>query len=221
MKILDKLHIEQPPTIREEVYKYLRRRILTGEIAPTERLIEVKLSDEIGTSRTPIREALHKLEMEKLVKSIPRVGYVVNEISKEEVEEFCEIRLALETLAAKWASTKITAKDLKRLERNILLADKHIKKNEMERVVELDTEFHDTICKASGSTRIEEMSQNFRDYMLRFRMKGLCVTEIAQRSNEGHQRILSAIKNRDMNGIEAAVSFHLNRTKKDLIELVS
>ena len=93
MAILDKIRLEQPPTIREEVYIYLRRKILAGEFNNDERLIEAKLAEEIGTSRTPVREALHKLEMENLVQSIPRVGYVVNEINDEEIEEILEISL--------------------------------------------------------------------------------------------------------------------------------
>ena len=129
MTILDDMSIKSPPTIREEVYKYLREKVLAGEVGPGDRLIETKLAEEINTSRTPVREALHKLEMERLIRSIPRVGYVVRDITEEEVEEICEIRLALETLAVKWASAKITSKEVKRLEKIIALTDNHIMKS--------------------------------------------------------------------------------------------
>ena len=218
--MMNKFMIPNYLTIREEVYKYIRRAILLGEIRPGERLIEAKLSKEIGTSRTPIREALHKLEMENLIYSIPRVGYVVKDITEEEVEEICEIRIALETLAATWASAHITQQELDRLNQTILLTEKHIRKNEMEEVIKLDSEFHEILCKASKSQRIEEISQSLRDHMLKFRIKALCVPEIAYRSNEGHRRILQAVKKRDTNKIEEAVRFHLNRTKKDVTNVI-
>jgi DNA-binding GntR family transcriptional regulator len=221
MRILEQIDIKRPPTIREEVFKHLRKKILTGEIRPGDRLIESKLADEIRISRTPIREALHNLEKEKLIQSIPRVGYVVREISRDEVEEICEIRASLETLAAKWAAAQITATELRRLERNIQQTAKSIEKNDTRAVVRLDTEFHDIICSASKSPRIEEISQTLRDHMLRFRMKGLCIPEIAYRSNEGHRRILQAIKSGDPQEIESAVSFHLNSTKKNVTEILS
>jgi DNA-binding GntR family transcriptional regulator len=217
--VLQKLIIQNYPTIREQVYDHIRRAILSGEIASDERLVEGKLSEELGTSRTPIREALHKLEMEKLVRPIPRVGYVVREITEEEIEEICEIRAALETLAAKWASTKITPKELARLERIVLMTDKHIERNETQVVVDLDTEFHDILCRAGKSRRLEEISQSLRDHMLKFRIKGLCFPEIARRSNEGHRHILQAIKSKNRKKIESAVRFHLGRTKDDVTKL--
>ena len=220
MKIMGKIQVKRPPTIREEVYKYLRRKILTGDAPPGTRLVESKLAEEISTSRTPVREALHTLEMEKLIESNPRVGYVVRKITVDEVEEICEIRLALESLATKWASEKITAGQLARLEKIIEATEKAIQRNDTQAVVDLDTEFHDIICQASGSPRLNVMSQTLRDHMLRFRMKGLCDVDVAERSNQGHRMIVEAIKNKDINEIELAVRFHLNRTMKDLKERI-
>ncbi len=217
---IEGFRIVNRPTIREEVYEFVRKRILTGEIGPGERLIEARLSEEIGTSRTPVREALHKLEMENLIYSIPRVGYVVRDITEEELEEICEIRLALEALAAKWASVRISEKEVSRLERIIHLTSICIKKNQSRSVVELDTEFHDILCRASKSQRVMEISQSLRDHMLKFRIKALCVPEVAYRSNEGHRRILDALKNKNGREIEAAVKFHLTSTKKNVISVI-
>lgn len=221
MRIMEKIQVERPPTIREEVYKYLRRKILTGEAPPGTRLVESKLAEEISTSRTPVREALHNLEMEKLIESIPRVGYVVRKISVDEVEEICEIRFSLESLAAKWAAQKITAAQLKRLDKIIDATEKAIQKNDNQAVVDLDTEFHDIICQASGSLRLNVMSQTLRDHMLRFRIKGLCDTDVAERSNQGHRMIVDAMRNKDIKEIELAIRFHLNRTMKDLKERIT
>jgi DNA-binding GntR family transcriptional regulator len=144
---------------------------------------------------------------------------VVREITETEIEEICEIRLALETLAAKRASTKINTKQLARLGKIIQLTENHIKRNGTRAVVKLDTEFHDILCKASKSERIKEISQSLRDQMLKFRMKGLCFAEIARRSNEGHRRILLAVKSKQIKKIESAVRFHLGRTEKDMTNL--
>jgi DNA-binding GntR family transcriptional regulator len=96
---MKKLVIRPGKTIREKVYEYLREGILSGTIKAGGRLVESDLADSIGTSRTPVREALHTLEREGLVESLHRVGYVVRPISELEVSELCEIRLVLEALA--------------------------------------------------------------------------------------------------------------------------
>jgi DNA-binding GntR family transcriptional regulator len=216
MNLLEKIEICRPPTIREEVYKILRQKILTGEAPPGTKLIEVKLAQEINTSRTPVREALHKLEMENLVESIPRVGYVVRKIGTQDVDEICEIRFSLESLAAKWASEKITSNQLARLEEIISETDRAIRLNETTPVIDLDTEFHDIICHASGSKRLIVMSQTLRDHMLWFRIKGLSIAHIAERANQGHRLIIDAIKSKNFSEIESAVWFHMDQTRKDL-----
>jgi len=98
-----RVRIKDPVSIRERVYEVIRNDILNGRIPPGERLVENRLAEEIHTSRTPVREALHMLEREGLLESIPRVGYRVKQIHWDEVEEICEIRAVNETLAARWA----------------------------------------------------------------------------------------------------------------------
>jgi DNA-binding GntR family transcriptional regulator len=105
---MKKLIIRDIGTIRKKVYHHIRENILSGAIAPNERLVEAKIAEEIGTSRTPVREALHSLELEKLIKSIPRVGYIVENMSEKEVEQICEIRGVIEGLATCWAIERHT-----------------------------------------------------------------------------------------------------------------
>jgi DNA-binding GntR family transcriptional regulator len=103
---MKRLVIRPSKTIREKVYEYLREEILNGKIKSGDRLVETDLADRIGTSRTPVREALHTLQREGRVESLQRVGYVVRPISELEVSELCKIRLALEALALRWALSK-------------------------------------------------------------------------------------------------------------------
>src|SRR5512139_1624509 len=94
-----RLVIKDTKTIRRRIYEHLREQLLNGEIPPGQHLIEAKVAKDLGTSRTPVREALHSLELEGLIESIPRVGYIVKPTSEQEVEEICEIRMAIEGVA--------------------------------------------------------------------------------------------------------------------------
>jgi DNA-binding GntR family transcriptional regulator len=223
MPIDAKVHsfeIRPRPSIADEVYEFLRRQILTGSILNGERLIVSELAEKLNVSRTPVRESLHKLEMEKLISSLkPKAGYLVKDVTEEDVAEICDIRMVTEALAAKRASNKITSKELDRLDEIILLTDKCIRKKDSNKVVELDTEFHDIICKASRSARIEEINQRLRDQMLRLRVRALCVPEIALKSNEGHRKIAQAIRSKDSVKIDSAFMFHLGQTQKSLADI--
>ncbi|MBE0597595.1 MAG: GntR family transcriptional regulator, partial [Desulfuromonadales bacterium] len=115
--------IEHPLSIREKVYTLILDLILSGRIAPAERLVENRLAELLGVSRTPVREALHGLEREGFVEAIPRVGYQVREIQWEEVEELCEIRQVNEAQAARWAAQRITATQLRGLRENLAAAE--------------------------------------------------------------------------------------------------
>ena len=153
-----KLVIENPVSIREKVYEYIRNRILSGKITPSTRMVETQLANEIGTSRTPVREALHVLEMEGLLEAIPRVGYQVKELKWEDVEEICEIRAVNEILACRWAMQRISPDDLKSIEDNLTLAEAEIKEGHPETFVERDAEFHELLVKASGSENSSAMN---------------------------------------------------------------
>ena len=143
---MKKLVITDSTTIRRKVHAYLREKILSGEIGPHERLVETKIAKEIGTSRTPVREALHTLEMEGLLESIPRVGYKVNTISDREVEEICEIRTAIEALAVRWAIEKAHKKLINNLKKNIATTEQRVAHGEVRAYVDLDAQFHEIIA---------------------------------------------------------------------------
>jgi len=203
--------------IRERVYSQLRKAVLSGKIPTNERLIETELASQLGTSRTPVREALHKLELENLVSSIPRVGYVVKGLSEEDINDICEIRSAIEGLAVKRAISQITGKNLERLRRNIEESQQAVHQKRLEKMVVLDTEFHDILCQSSGSKRIHELSQSLREYMLKFRMECLRVPDIASKAVLAHERIYKAICKRNLIQAQKYVDDHLREVKEDII----
>ena len=211
------LRIKTVVPIRNQVLTQLREFILTSKIAPGERLYEEKLAAQIGSSRTPVREALHVLEREGLVESIPRVGYVVKGLDQEEFDEIVEIRKAVESLAAIWAAGKLTDSVLKDLRDNIQRSRELIEQGHVEKFIDMDVKFHELISRASGRKRIYEMSQNLRSYMLFYRMTSSSEAGVAQRALAAHERIIEAVRSKNEEKIRQAIVAHLNQVKKDIL----
>jgi DNA-binding GntR family transcriptional regulator len=212
--------IEDQVTIRKKVYYYIRERILTGAIAPDERLVETKIAREIGTSRTPIREALHNLEIEKLVKPIPRVGYVVEKTSVEDLEQICELREVIEGLAARRAVEKAHKKLVKDLAKNMARQEKEIEKGNLDAYVDLDTQFHEIIAQLSGSDRVFELVRTLRRHMLRYGLQAIHFRDTTMRSLDGHRRIFRAIEEADQAAVACAVREHLETARRDIAQYV-
>ncbi len=214
---MKKLIITDNTTIRRKVYLYLREQILGGEIGPHQRLIEAKIAQEIGTSRTPVREALHNLEMEGLLESIPRVGYKVSTISDKEVDEICEIRTAIETLAARWAMEKAHTKLVSSLRKNITAMKERAARGDIRAFVDLDAQFHEIIAGLSGSKRLHELAQNLRRHMVRYRVQSVYVADNVLRAMQGHKAILAAIEQKNHGAVAKAIRHHLEQAKKDIL----
>jgi GntR family transcriptional regulator, rspAB operon transcriptional repressor len=210
-----RLIIKDPVSIRKKVYTAIREHILDGSFPPGERLVESRIAEQIKTSRTPVREALHLLESEGLLESIPRAGYRVKSLHWEEVEEICEIRVVNETLAARWAMKRITPKELLALESNLKVAEREVRSGNPKAFVHRDAEFHEILAHASRSERLLELCQLLRKHMLRYRIESLYLPETALRAIQGHRRILEALKASDESGLEKAVRNHLEQSKID------
>jgi DNA-binding GntR family transcriptional regulator len=215
--ILNKFVIEDNDTLRKRVLNYLREKILSGAMSPDERLIETRIAKEIGVSRTPVREALHSLEQERLVKAIPRVGYVVTRMQKEEVEEICEIRVAIEGLAIRRAIERAQKELVKDLRKNILRQRSELSKGNLRAYVELDAQFHEVSAVLSGSGRLIDMTQMLRRHMLRFRIQSLYIIETALKSLKGHERILDAVEKGNPKSAVVFLEQHLKSAKDDVL----
>jgi DNA-binding GntR family transcriptional regulator len=214
---MNKLVIKDSDSIRRKVYNHLREQILSGQIAPQQRLIETKIAREIGTSRTPVREALHNLEVEGLIESIPRVGYRVKFLNPTEVEEICAIRATIEGLAADWAMNKAPGKLVTELKRNIAQSEKAIARGAVKDFVELDAQFHESIARLSGGQRLLELAQTLRRHMLRYRIESIYTLDNVRRAIDGHKGILRAIEKADRPGVGQAISAHLDQSKMDIL----
>ena len=139
-----KIVIEQPEPMRKQIYEHLRAQILNHTITPSSRLVEAQLAKEIGISRTPIREALHLLEKDGFLESVPRTGYFVKKLDLDELDEIFEIRLVIESLVCSRAIEHIDDASIRDLENNIAQSDKVLRNKSPQLFVKYDEEFHDT-----------------------------------------------------------------------------
>lgn len=212
-----RLIIKNSKSIRQKIYDHLREQLLNGEIPPRQHLVEAKIAKEIGTSRTPIREALHSLELEGLIESIPRVGYVVKAINEDEVEEICEIRVAIEGVGARWAMEKAPQRLIEDLRKNISMSEEKAAQGDPKAFVELDAQFHEIIARLSGSKRLQELGKTLRRHMLRYRIQSIYLTENVSRAIQGHKGILEAIEKDNLEEVSRAIKYHLEQSKKDIL----
>jgi len=216
-----RLIIKNTKSIRQKIYDHLREQLLSGEIPPYQHLIETKIAKEIGTSRTPVREALHNLELEGLIESIPRVGYVVKPINEAEVEEICEIREAIEQVATRWAMEKAPQRLIEELRKNILISEEKAAHGDPKKFIKIDAQYHEIITKLSGSKRLQELAQTLRRHMLRYRIQSIYLMDNVLRAIDGHKGILEAIEKGDLEEVNRAVERHLEQSKKDILKYAS
>lgn len=205
------MKIGKRKSLREVVYDSLKKSILHGKLKAKQRLIEETLANQIGISRTPVREAFHKLERDDLVSRLPKGGFAVREFTREDVEEIFGIRIALESYAAYLATTHITQEKLSALEEKVNESEKALKKGEDEKAVQLYTEFHDLLYKSCKSKKLTEMINGFRDYFYRYRSALLQTPNGFKMSIADHRQMLEAMKINNPRLVESLVRTHLER----------
>jgi DNA-binding GntR family transcriptional regulator len=220
-KILGRMRVGRRKSLREEVYDSLKKSILHGKLKGGQRLIEEQLAHQIGISRTPVREAFHKLERDELVSRLPKGGFAVREFTKEDVEEIFGIRSALESYAAYLATLHISSEKISDLENKIEETEKALKSGEDDKVVQLYTEFHDLLYKSCKSKKLIEMINNFRDYFYRYRSPLLRTEKGFLASIEGHRGMLEAMKKKNPRLVERLVRKHLERGKEIIIKEIN
>lgn len=211
------LVINQPEPIRKQVYTYLREQILNHTIESSSRLVESQIAKEIGSSRTPVREALHLLEKDGFIEAIPRVGYRVKKLRWKELEEIFEIRWINESLACKWAIRNIDVKNIRALEKNIKDTEQVVNNGTHHLFLNYDEEFHGILVQASGSRHLYELCQHLRRLMLRYRTESIVRSKpTIKKALEGHIQIFNNLKNKNVKGIEKALEEHLHWSKEDI-----
>ena len=204
-------------SLSTKVFHTIREDILSGKYRYNEELKEKTIGDELGVSRTPVREALRQLELEGLVTIIPNKGAYVVGISKEDIQVIYEIRSRLEGLCAMWACSHITKEQLDELEENIYLSEFHAgKEGHAEQILELDNKFHEILYEASESPVLKHTLSDFHHYVQRVRKITLADPKRAVASNEEHRKIVEALKAKDSKKAEELATIHMMNTIQNM-----
>lgn len=196
--------------LRDVVFNTLRKAILRGNLEPGERLREIHLADKLGVSRTPIREAIRKLELEGLVVMIPRKGAVVAEITEKSLRDVLEVRRALEALAVRLACEKILDAEVEELKVAAERFEEALETGDVTAFAEADVRFHDIIYRATDNQRLIQLLYNLREQMYRYRVEYLKREDAHETLLEEHQAIIETIEKRDVSKAVEAVRTHID-----------
>ena len=205
-------------SLRGRVFHRLREDILSGKYKEGDELKEVAIGEELGVSRTPVREAFRQLELEGLIQIIPNKGAYVTGITEKDVKDIYMIRSLLEGLCARWACEHITEAQMEQMEENIYLSKFHAQKGHLEQLAELDNQFHEILYEACNSKMLEHQLRDFHEYVLRVRKKTLANANRGPKSNEEHEQFMEAIKANDPDRAEKLANMHMINAYENMVQ---
>ena len=201
-----KVNMNEYLPLRDVVFNTLRQAILRGELKPGERLMEIQLAERLGVSRTPIREAIRKLELEGLVLMIPRRGAEVAKISEKNLRDVLEVRRCLEELAVELACQRM---DDEALERLALAHKKFMEVVKGTDMMQMAEAYHDVIYEATGNQRLIQLLNNIREQMYRYRLEYIKDAGKRQILVHEHERILAALQQHHVKEAKDAMREHI------------
>lgn len=210
--------------LRDVVFHTLREAILHGDLQPGERLMEIKLANRMGVSRTPIREAIRMLELEGLVIMVPRKGAQVAQITEKDLKDVLEVRMGLEELAVKFACQRITPEQLEGLEKAAREFEKQVNtvdEDDITALAEADVDFHELIYEATDNQRLVQLLNNLREQMYRYRIEYLKDVDIRKSLIEEHNTICEALKNRDEESAYKYTVIHIKRQQDTIMKMMN
>ena len=200
--------------IREIAYEVLKKAIITGEIPAGERIVETDYADRLHISRTPLREALRKLERDGLVEYVMRRGVIVHAFTTEDVEQIYTIRNCLELLTLPDIIEKATPEDIAHLRELLTQMDELNEKNDVEALSPIAREFHTAITAISGKNRILRVIEGQDEYIRRFSAMAIKQEDRRNEANEEHHRLVDLIEQKDLPAFEALMKQHIDRSKE-------
>ena len=202
--------------LRDVVFNTLRQAILTGELKPGERLMEIHLANKLGVSRTPIREAIRKLELEGLVKMIPRRGAEVAQITEKSLQDVLEVRRNLDALCAELACERISNEEIAALEVACKEFEEATQTKDARIIAAADVALHDIIIKATNNNRLVQLVNNLAEQMYRYRFEYIKDYSMHGRLVEEHRIIFEAIQKKDKVTAAAAAVTHIDNQMESI-----
>ena len=203
--------------LRDVVFQTLRQAILKGQLQPGERLMEIKLAEKLGVSRTPIREAIRKLELEGLVVMVPRKGAAVANITEKDTKDVLEVRRTLEMFAVEVACERITDEQREQLKEAAKAFEASKGSMDLIRIAETDMKFHEIIYEATQNERLVQMLNNLRENMYRYRIEYLKDPNYYDSLVREHREILEAIENSDKDCARISMRAHIDNQQLAVI----
>lgn len=197
----------------------MKEMIISGELAPHTRLVELQFAAEFGVSRTPVREALKRLTADKLVNADPVRGLVVHEPEPHEIQDVYLVREVLEGLASRLAAQRITPEEIRRL--RAILASMHegLESGSTDIVVNANMAFHDVIYRAAGNATLTRLVRDLSDFVRRFSTEAFSSGPRVTTVFDEHEAILNALENHDVTGADDASGRHLRAASDYMTQL--
>ena len=206
--------------LRDVVFNTLRKAILTGTLKPGERLMEVHLANKLGVSRTPIREAIRKLELEGLVIMIPRRGAEVAQITEKSLKDVLEVRRALDALSVELACDRITEEELGTLKKACDDFETAVREKDVSVIAKADVALHDIIVKATGNQRLQQLVNNLAEQMYRYRFVYIKDESQHDKLIAEHKEIFESIAGRGKERASRAAKLHIDNQEKSIIRQI-
>lgn len=199
--------------LSEKAYHQIKERIITLELAPSSLIDEQTLMNELNLGRTPIREAIQRLDSEGLVNVVPRRGTFVADVSITDLQKIFELRIFIEGLGARLAAQRITRRQIARMERTL----QNLREQEdAESLMEVDRQFHELLYQATDNEFLVDVLSRFYDLSLRLWYLVLERLGDVQDSVEQHREIIEALKSRDADRAEALIQQHIREFQREI-----
>lgn len=215
------LSMDEYLPLRDVVFTTLRQAILRGELKPGERLMEIQLANKLGVSRTPIREAIRKLELEGLVLMIPRKGAEVAEITEKNLRDVLEVRESLEVLAVQLACERMTPEVLEELKVAAKEFEDVIATDDITNIAEADVKFHDVVYHATDNQRLIQLLNNLREQMYRYRVEYLKKSTVRPKIIREHEELIKHIENHDKEKAAENICKHIENQVTEVVRTIS
>ena len=213
-----RVNMDEYLPLRDVVFKTLRQAILKGELEPGERLMEIQLAERLGVSRTPIREAIRKLELEGLVLMIPRKGAEVAKISENNLRDVLEVRRSLEELAIDLACQRMTEEELSELKKTEERFAKAIQTGEVMEIAQTDESYHEIIYNSTKNQKLVQILNNLREQMYRYRLEYIKDEDKRQILLVEHDHIIKALSLRHVQEAKMAIREHIDNQEITILK---
>lgn len=218
MAKISKIKMDDYMPLRDVIFNTLRDAIVTGELKPGERLMEVALAEKMGVSRTPVREAVRRLEMEGLVTMVPRKGTHVAELTVKDIMDVLEVRAALDRLATELAAMRARPENIRQLENLHKQYIACLEKENIQGAIKKDVEFHEVIYNAAGNSKLTSVAGNLREQIYRFRVLYMKDFSNAEEVLKEHQAILQALREKNAELAGKLAEEHIAHQKQAIIQ---